>query len=74
MNAQRDSKHPFLAVLMAGGGGTRLWPLSRPDQPKQFLPLIGGRSLFQLTVARLREILPPEDIFVISNKLTPIGF
>jgi mannose-1-phosphate guanylyltransferase len=73
MNAQRDSKLPFLAVLMAGGGGTRLWPLSRPDQPKQFLPLIGGRSLFQLTVARLREILPPEDIFVISNnQLMPI--
>lgn len=73
MNAQRDSKLPFLAVLMAGGGGTRLWPLSRPDQPKQFLPLISGRSLFQLTVARLREILPPEDIFVISNsRLIPM--
>jgi mannose-1-phosphate guanylyltransferase len=67
MNAQPDSKLPLLAVLMAGGGGTRLWPLSRPDRPKQFLPLIGGRSLFQLTVARLREILPPENIFVVSN-------
>ena len=73
MNQQRDPKLPLLAVLMAGGGGTRLWPLSRPAQPKQFLPLIGGRSLFQLTVARLREILPPEDIFVISNnQLMPI--
>jgi mannose-1-phosphate guanylyltransferase len=68
MNAPQDSQLPLLAVLMAGGGGTRLWPLSRPGQPKQFLPLIGGRSLFQLTVARLREILPPENIFVISNE------
>jgi len=67
MNQQRDPKLPLLAVLMAGGGGTRLWPLSRPAQPKQFLPLIGGRSLFQLTVARLREILPLENIFVVSN-------
>jgi mannose-1-phosphate guanylyltransferase len=57
----------MLAVLLAGGGGTRLWPLSRPDHPKQFLPLINGRSLFELTVARLREILPPENIFVVSN-------
>ncbi len=63
-----NSQLPLLAVLMAGGGGTRFWPLSRPGQPKQFLPLIGGRSLFQLTVARLREILPPENIFVISNE------
>lgn len=73
MNQQRDPQEPLLAVLMAGGGGTRLWPLSRPDQPKQFLPLIGGRSLFQLTVARMEEILPPEHIFVISNnRLMPM--
>jgi mannose-1-phosphate guanylyltransferase len=67
MNARSKSNLPLLAVLMAGGGGTRLWPLSRPGSPKQFLPLIGGRSLFQLTVARLREILPPDNIFVVSN-------
>jgi mannose-1-phosphate guanylyltransferase len=58
---------PLLVVLMAGGGGTRLWPLSRPGEPKQFLPLIGGRSLFQLTVARLQAIVPLENIFVVSN-------
>lgn len=41
------------AVVMAGGGGTRLWPLSRPETPKPFLPLIGERSLLQRTVDRI---------------------
>lgn len=41
------------AVILAGGGGTRLWPLSRPETPKPFLPLLGGRSLLQLTVDRI---------------------
>jgi mannose-1-phosphate guanylyltransferase len=68
MNAQNNPTLPMFAVLLAGGGGTRLWPLSRPGHPKQFLPLLGGRSLFGLTVARLREILPPENIFVVSNR------
>jgi mannose-1-phosphate guanylyltransferase len=41
------------AVILAGGGGTRLWPLSRPETPKPFLPLLGDESLLQLTVDRL---------------------
>ena len=41
------------AVILAGGGGTRLWPLSRPETPKPFLPLLGERSLLQLAVDRL---------------------
>jgi mannose-1-phosphate guanylyltransferase len=41
------------AVVMAGGGGTRLWPLSRPETPKPFLPLLGERSLLQRTVDRI---------------------
>ena len=40
-------------VIMAGGGGTRLWPLSRPETPKPFLPLLGVESLLQRTVARV---------------------
>jgi len=40
-------------VIMAGGGGTRLWPLSRPETPKPFLPLLGAESLLQRTVARV---------------------
>ncbi|MEO8207912.1 MAG: sugar phosphate nucleotidyltransferase [Chloroflexota bacterium] len=41
------------AVILAGGGGTRLWPLSRPETPKPFLPLLGDASLLQRTVARI---------------------
>ncbi|MBI2781710.1 MAG: NTP transferase domain-containing protein [Chloroflexi bacterium] len=41
------------AVIMAGGGGTRLWPLSRPETPKPFLPLLDDRSLLQRTVDRI---------------------
>jgi mannose-1-phosphate guanylyltransferase len=42
-------------VIMAGGGGTRLWPLSRPDRPKPFLPLTGDETLLQATVRRLLD-------------------
>lgn len=42
------------AVLLLGGGGTRLWPLSTDDYPKQFLPLFQARSLYQMTLARIR--------------------
>lgn len=54
------------AVIMAGGGGTRLWPVSRKNKPKQLLPLLGGETLFQSTVARLADFLPPERILVVT--------
>jgi mannose-1-phosphate guanylyltransferase len=54
----------FFAVIMAGGGGTRLWPLSRRERPKQTLRLSGDRSLFQLAIDRLLPIVPPERILV----------
>ena len=44
-------------VILAGGSGTRLWPISREDQPKQFLPLIDSNSLFQETVLRFQNII-----------------
>jgi mannose-1-phosphate guanylyltransferase len=47
------------AVILAGGGGTRLWPLSRPERPKPFLPLLGDETLLQRTVDR---ILPLDQI------------
>jgi len=56
----------YYAVIMAGGGGTRLWPLSRKAKPKQMLPLVGDRSLFQIAVARLDGVFPPERIFVVT--------
>lgn len=46
----------FFPVIMCGGSGTRLWPLSRPARPKQFIPLIGARSTFQQTVLRLSKL------------------
>jgi mannose-1-phosphate guanylyltransferase len=56
----------YYAVIMAGGGGTRLWPLSRQSQPKQMLRLIDDRSLFQIAVQRLAGIFPPDRILVVT--------
>lgn len=54
------------AVIMAGGGGTRLHPLSRPERPKPFLPLIGGETLLQATERRLRAIT--DDVTVVTDR------
>lgn len=59
------SEHTY-AVIMAGGGGTRLWPVSRKERPKQLLPLLGKETLFQSTVARLESVFPPERILVVT--------
>ena len=57
----------FYAVIMAGGGGTRLWPLSRQSRPKQALELIGQRTMFQHAVDRIAPIFPPERILVVTS-------
>ena len=54
------------AVIMAGGGGTRLWPVSRKNQPKQLLPLLGEETLFQSTVNRLADVFPSTRILVVT--------
>ena len=51
---------------MAGGGGTRLWPLSRTSRPKQMLDLVDKRSLFQNAVDRLEGLYSPEHIYVVT--------
>ena len=56
----------YYAVIMAGGGGTRLWPLSRQARPKQMLRLLEERSLFQTSVQRLEGVFPPERILVVT--------
>jgi mannose-1-phosphate guanylyltransferase len=56
----------FYAVVMAGGGGTRLWPLSRRATPKQMLSFGGNRSLFQLAIDRLVGLFPLDHIFVVT--------
>jgi mannose-1-phosphate guanylyltransferase/mannose-6-phosphate isomerase len=55
------------ALVLAGGSGTRLWPLSRKNYPKQFLRLNGNQSLLQQTVERLLSVVLPEDIIVMTN-------
>lgn len=56
------------AVILAGGGGTRLWPLSRVDKPKPFLPLLGNQTLIQATVARLAPLIEPNDVYVVTDR------
>jgi mannose-1-phosphate guanylyltransferase len=55
------------AVIMAGGAGTRLWPLSRKARPKQLLRLFGGKSLLRGAYERLAALLAPEQIYVITG-------
>jgi mannose-1-phosphate guanylyltransferase len=55
------------AVIMAGGSGTRFWPLSRKALPKQFLSLFGGTSLIRQTYERIKPLFPDERIYVVTN-------
>ena len=54
------------ALIMAGGEGKRFWPLSRKDKPKQFLSLVGEKSMIRQTVDRVLPIIPIEKIFVVT--------
>ena len=65
MQCIKIMEHTY-AVIMAGGGGTRLWPVSRKERPKQLLPLIGQETLFQSTVKRLENLFSPEHILVVT--------
>jgi len=56
-------------VIMAGGVGSRFWPLSRTNKPKQFLDILGtGKSLIQQTYDRFRKIIPEENILIVSHQ------
>ena len=55
-------------VIMAGGVGSRFWPLSTPEYPKQFIDILGcGRTLIQLTYDRFQGIVPDENVWVVTN-------
>jgi mannose-1-phosphate guanylyltransferase/mannose-6-phosphate isomerase len=56
------------SVILCGGSGTRLWPLSRKNYPKQFLSLYSDKSLLQETFLRLKKVTAPENIFFITNE------
>lgn len=56
-------------VIMGGGIGSRFWPFSRENRPKQFLDFFGtGRSLLQMTVDRFAKIIPKEHIYIVTNR------
>lgn len=55
------------AVILAGGAGTRFWPLSTTERPKQFLPLAGDRPLLVQAVARLQGLVPAERVLVLTG-------
>jgi mannose-1-phosphate guanylyltransferase len=56
------------AVVLAGGIGSRFWPLSGPGRPKQLLALVGDRPLIADTVARLAPLIPPERVLVLTSR------
>lgn len=58
----------FYAVVMAGGSGTRFWPLSRKHQPKQTLPILGSATMVRQTVERLFPLFSPRQVFVVTAK------
>ena len=58
----------FKAIILAGGSGERFWPLSTPEKPKQFLRVFGGESLIRQSVSRLKGLVKPKDVFVITSK------
>jgi len=61
------AKPKYYGLILAGGRGTRFWPRSRTKTPKQLLRFLGERSLLQETVDRLRPVIPPERIWILTN-------
>ena len=58
----------IVPVILSGGSGTRLWPLSRQQYPKQFLPLLGNKSMFQETLLRLKGVSNLADPVIVCNE------
>jgi mannose-1-phosphate guanylyltransferase len=56
------------AIVMAGGTGTRFWPASRNDAPKQLLRLVGGATMLRQTLDRLGDVVPSDRQMVVTNK------
>lgn len=64
-----SANNNFHVVIMAGGVGSRFWPMSTPDKPKQFIDVLGcGRTLLQLTLDRFRGIVPEANVWVVAGE------
>ncbi len=63
-----ENHNDLKIVLFCGGTGTRMWPMSRRDKPKQFQPLVGEKSMFQQAVGRIKKGFPIKDVFVITGR------
>ena len=61
------AKSNYYGLILAGGRGTRFWPRSRKAKAKQVLTFQGERSLIQQTVDRLKPVIPPERIWIVTN-------
>lgn len=59
----------LVALIMAGGGGKRFWPLSTPVRPKQFLTLWGGKSMLRMAFERVLPLIPREDVYVVTQRI-----
>lgn len=67
-NRGSSTASPVRAVILAGGSGSRLWPLSRQQFPKQFLSLHEKSSLLQATIERLNPLIPPSDVVIVTGE------
>ena len=68
MTSSTEKQRLLIPVIISGGSGTRLWPLSRQSRPKQFLPLLGDKSLFQETLFRAQRLeADPQSPIVVCN-------
>jgi len=63
----RSTDSHYYGLILAGGRGTRFWPRSRRRSAKQVLNVVGSRSMIQATVERLRPVIPPERIWILTN-------
>ena len=64
----RGMRKDFYAAILSGGSGERFWPLSTPERPKQFLSVFGDKSLLRQSVERLKGVVPPERILIVTGK------
>jgi mannose-1-phosphate guanylyltransferase len=65
-----DNNRNNYCVIMAGGVGTRFWPMSKTSRPKQFIDVLGtGKTLIQMTFDRFLNVCPPENILVVTNEI-----